>query len=222
MFLPIGESPGSTGGASDRIAGDLAIVAIAHGALLNGGHATPSSEATYRHGVPKPLHSPYPPDLADDAPSNVDFDALVDVVATDLDWAGRHAVRFSAQRVELLRCRLTGAELAEATLRDVTFDECRLDLVGLRHAKLERVVFRDCRMSECDLYGASLKDVLFERCELREATVSAASLQRVELRGCDLSGLRGAEALRSARMPWADVLENAALFATVLGIEIVD
>ena len=30
------------------------------------------------------------------------------------------------------------------------------------------------------------------------------------------------EALRGARMPWTDVLENAALLATVLGIEIVD
>jgi uncharacterized protein YjbI with pentapeptide repeats len=172
--------------------------------------------------VSKPPRSPYPPDLADDAPDVVDFGELVDVVATDLDWASERAFRFSAQRAELRRCRLTGAELAEAVLRDITFDECRMDLVGLRHAKLERVVFRDCRMSECDLYGASLSDVLFERCELREATLSAASLQRVELRSCDLTGLRGAEALRNARMPWNDVLENAVLFSSVLGIEIVD
>jgi hypothetical protein len=46
--------------------------------------------------------------------------------------------------------------------------------------------------------------------------------QRVELRGCDLTGLRGAEALRGVRMPWNDVLENAPLFASVVGIEIVD
>ena len=85
----------------------------------------------------------------------------------------QRAPGFSARRVELRRCRLTGAELAEATIADVTFDECRIDLAGLRHATLERVVFRDCLMGECDLYGATLKDVLFERCELREATLSA-------------------------------------------------
>jgi uncharacterized protein YjbI with pentapeptide repeats len=107
-------------------------------------------------------------------------------------------------------------------LQDVTFLECRIDLVGLRFAKLQRVVFRDCRMSECDLYGASLVDVLFESCDLREATVSAVTLDRVELRGCDLAGLRGTEALRGARMPWGDVLQHAALFATALGVEIVD
>ena len=106
---------------------------------------------------------------------------------TGVDWANSRPVRgLAARRAELRTCRLTGAELAEAELSDVTFDDCRLDLVNLRFAKLERVVFRDCRMSECDFEEAALKDVLFERCELREATFSSAALQRVELRGCDL------------------------------------
>ncbi len=172
--------------------------------------------------VGKPPVSPYPPDLAEDADQVVELGDLVDAVASDLDWANRRARGLVARRVEVNRCRLTGSELAEAVLSDVTFADCRLDLVGLRAAKLERIVFRDCRMAECDLYEASLTDVLFERCELREATLSAARLRRVELRGCDLTGLRGAEALQGARMPWADVLENAPLFATALGLEIVD
>jgi uncharacterized protein YjbI with pentapeptide repeats len=172
--------------------------------------------------VSKPPIEPYPPDLSEDAAPEPDFDALVDVLAADQDLANRRAVRFSALRVEFVRCRLTGTELAEATLKDVTFTECRLDLAGLRFAKLERVVFRDCRMGECDLYGATLKDVLLERCELREATLSSAEIQGVELRDCDLLGLRGAEALRGARMPFNDVLANAVLFASVLGVEIVD
>ena len=170
----------------------------------------------------KPLRDPYPPDLAEEPPAEVEFGDLVDTVAADVDWANRRAQRLSALRVELRRCRLTGTELAEATLRDVTFDECRIDLVGLRHARLERVVFRDCRMSDCDFYGSSLCDVLFERCELREATFSTCTFERVELRGCDLAGLRGPEALRGARLPWSDIVGNAALFATALGLEIVD
>ena len=107
-------------------------------------------------------------------------------------------------------------------MSDATFEGCRLDLVNLRFSSLERVVFRDCRMSECDLYEASLKDVLFERCELRDATFSSASVERVDLRGCDLAGVQGVEAFRSARMPWNDILQNAPLFATALGIEIID
>ena len=134
--------------------------------------------------------------------------------------AGRKGVGLSARRVQLLRCPLTGAEFAESALGDVTFDECRVDLVGIRHAKLERVVFRDCRMGESDFSGASLKDVVCERCELREAMFSSARLQRVELRGCDLASLRGGEALRGGRMSLGAVLENAVLFASLAGIEI--
>jgi hypothetical protein len=47
-------------------------------------------------------------------------------------------------------------------------------------------------------------------------------VKRVELRGCDLTGLRGVEALKGARMPWNDVLENGPLFAAALGLEILD
>ncbi|MDQ3217756.1 MAG: pentapeptide repeat-containing protein [Actinomycetota bacterium] len=167
--------------------------------------------------------APYPPDQDDDVPPPTDVAELVDVTVEGADWANSRPVRgMEARRAELQCCRLTGAELAEAKVSDVTFDDCRLDLVNLRSAKLERVVFRDCRMNECDFYEASLKDVLFERCQLREATFSSATLQRVELRGCDLAGVRGVESLRGSRMPWSDVLENAALFATAVGIEIID
>jgi uncharacterized protein YjbI with pentapeptide repeats len=172
-------------------------------------------------GKPPPT-SPYPPDPAEDAVPVAELADLVDVAVRDVDWANRQARGLVARRVELRQCRLTGAELAEAMLTDVTFVDCRLDLAGLRMAKLERVVFRDCRMSECDLYEASLTDVLFERCELREATVSGVKLERAEFRGCDLAGLRGVEALRGARMPWNDVLENGPLFASALGLEIID
>jgi uncharacterized protein YjbI with pentapeptide repeats len=172
--------------------------------------------------VGKPPVSPYPPDVAADAPPIADLGDLVDAVASDLDWANQQARGLSARRVEVRSCRLTGCQLAEATFSDVTFADCRLDLVGLRMARLERVVFQDCRMAECDLYESSLTDVLFERCELREATFSGARMKRVELRGCDLAGLQGVEALRGARMPWNDVLEIAPLLATALGVEIVD
>ena len=166
--------------------------------------------------------SPYPPDLAEDATPVGDFGSLVDTVVEHADWANRRELGLAARRVEVRSSRFTGAELGEAILIDATFVDCRLDLAGLRHARLERVVFRDCRLGECDLHGATLTDVLFERSELRQATLTGARLERVELRGCELTGLRGAEALRTARMPWNDVLANAPLFAAALGIEIID
>jgi uncharacterized protein YjbI with pentapeptide repeats len=171
----------------------------------------------------EPLRAPYPPDLAEDdeAPSG-ELGDLADARLRDLDLANTRALRSSLRRVEIELCRLTGSELAESTWTDVVLSECRLDLVGLRQSKLDRVVFRDCRLEECELAGASLRDVLFERCVLRGATVAGCRLERVRFDGCDLTGLGGAEALRGARMRWDDVLENAPLFASALGIVIVD
>jgi uncharacterized protein YjbI with pentapeptide repeats len=170
----------------------------------------------------KPPRSPYPPDLAEDATPAAEFGDLVDALVEDADWANRRASRLVMRRVELRRSRFTGAELGEAAMTDAAFLECRLDLVGLRIAKLERVIFHDCRMSDCDFYGASLKDVVFDHCNLREATFTSAKIERVDLIGCDLAGIRGIEALRGARMQWNDVLENAPLLASALGIEIID
>jgi uncharacterized protein YjbI with pentapeptide repeats len=145
------------------------------------------------------------------------------VVVEDADWANvRRPGLFGVSRVVLRRCRLTGAELSESAFIDVTFAECRLDLVGLRMARLQRVAFEQCRMSECDLYGASLTDVVFDGCDLRRATLSGSKLARVELRGCELDGVRGAEALRGARLRWADVIHNAGFLAGALGIEVID
>jgi uncharacterized protein YjbI with pentapeptide repeats len=170
----------------------------------------------------KPPLEPYPPDLPDD-PEEQELEAgLTDVIVRDADWANRRVTRASVLRAELHTVRLTGADLAESTFRDVRFVGCRLDLAAARLSRFERVVFTDCRLEELDLYGAQLQDVLFERCVLREATISNVKAKRVELRGCDLTGLRGAEALRGMRMPWNDVLENAPLFAGVVGLEIVD
>jgi len=170
-----------------------------------------------------PPTAPYPPDLADAtaAPPELLGD-LVDVEVTGRDWANAAARRIELLRVELHDCRLTGAQLAEATLRDVTFTDCKLDLSGLRMSRLERVVFRDCLMGECDLYQATLKDVLFERCDLQAAVFSGAALTRTELRRCILAGVQGVEALRGARMPWPDVVENGPVFAAGLGIAIID
>jgi uncharacterized protein YjbI with pentapeptide repeats len=171
--------------------------------------------------VPAP-RTPYPPDPDDDSVVPVELGDFADAVVAGREWSNLRLLRPSLRRAELRLCRLTGTDLAEAALEDVTFEECRLDLAGLRFARLERVVFRDCRMADCDLGGAMLEDVLFERCELREADFSGAKLKRVELRGCELEGLRGVEALSGARMPWNDVLQNAPVFAAALGIELVD
>jgi uncharacterized protein YjbI with pentapeptide repeats len=167
----------------------------------------------------KPPQTPYPPDDPEPA---TELANLTDAEARGADWANERALGLSLQRVALHEVRLTGADLAEAELTDVTFTGCRLDLVGLRYAKLQRVAFADCRMEECDLGGAQLEDVVFERCNLTAALVNNVRIQRVELRECELAGLQGAEALKGARMPWSDAIQAGPTFAAALGIELLD
>lgn len=166
--------------------------------------------------------SPYPPDPEDDAVPPETLDDVADARIADGDFSNARALRSSLRRVELHLCRLTGIELAESVWSDVVLTDCRADLAGFRHAKLERVVFRDCRLEEADFAGAALTDVVLERCELRRASFAGARVERTQLSGCDLTELVGVEALRGARMPWNDVLQNAPLFAQALGIRVLD
>lgn len=163
---------------------------------------------------------PYPPDPDDERPAPEGLDDVVDARVDNGDFSNTRALGSSLRRVELHLCRLTGIELADAVWSDIVLTECRADFAGLRHAKLERVVFRDCRLEEADFGGAALTDVVFERCELRRASFAGARVERVQLVGCDLTELLGVEALRGARMPWNDVVQNAPLFAQAVGIRV--
>jgi uncharacterized protein YjbI with pentapeptide repeats len=148
--------------------------------------------------------------------------ALLDCELRECDLANLDARGGVWRRVAVRGGRLTGCNLGEATLCDVDFEGCRADLVALTAGKLERVRFAGCELSQLDLQEARLRGALFEDCDLRGADLSGARFEDVELRGCRLEGVRGAGALRGVRMPWADVLENAAVFAGACGIEILD
>jgi uncharacterized protein YjbI with pentapeptide repeats len=167
--------------------------------------------------VPK---TPYPPDPDPDIAPPGSLDDAIDVRVENGDFSNTRALRSSIRRVELHLCRLTGIELAEAVWNDVVLTDCRGDYAGFRNSKLERVVFRDCRLEEADFGGASLTDVVFERCALRRGSFAGSRNERLQIIGCDLGELVGVEALRGARMPWDDIVENGPLFAQALGIQL--
>jgi uncharacterized protein YjbI with pentapeptide repeats len=85
--------------------------------------------------VSKAPLQPYPPDLPEEPEEQELETGLTDVIVRDDDWANRRVARASVLRAELYTVRLTGADLAESTFRDVRFIGCRLDLA--RGAPLE-------------------------------------------------------------------------------------
>ena len=142
--------------------------------------------------------------------------------AVEADLANLRAPKAALRRVAVVRARLTGADLGEASLRDVTFEGCRIDLANLTAARMERVVFADCDLRESSFAEAVLRDVRFERCDLGGVELSRVRLQRVELRGCRLEGVNAVENLRGATMPWEDIVGNAGLFAAAVGVRPAD
>lgn len=148
--------------------------------------------------------------------------SLQDCALRDCDLANLDARGGALRRVEVRMGRFTGCNLSEAALCDVSFEECRADMLAFAGSKLERVRFATCDLSQLDLQEAQLRAVVFEECDLRGADLSGARFEAVELCGCRLDGVRSAHALRGVRMPWADVLENAALFAGACGVEVME
>jgi uncharacterized protein YjbI with pentapeptide repeats len=109
-----------------------------------------------------------------------------------------------------------------AALEDVSFTDCRIDLGAFQNVKLTRVLFEGCRLDEVDFSGAQLVSVTFSRCLLVRSLWTDATLTQSEMRDSDISGAGNPERLRGVRMPWPDVLASAAVFATALGVEIVE
>ena len=153
-------------------------------------------------------------DLSDAFITDVSFDRL--------DGANLVLGRASIVRTAFHGGRLLGVSFPEALLQDVTFDDVQLDLASMRFTRLQRVVFRNCRMHEFDLSNSSFQSVLFDGCDLTGADFSKTSFERCELRGCTLDEARGIHDLTGVAMTLLDVVELAPLFASAMGITIVD
>ncbi len=114
--------------------------------------------------------------------------------------------------------RLTGIELANARLEDVTVRGCRLDLASLRVARLARVRFESCAMTEIDLQDGALESVEMVDCDLTGARLASAAFANCTLRRCRLAAIVNPERLAGARMPISDALAAVETLAAAAGI----
>jgi uncharacterized protein YjbI with pentapeptide repeats len=128
--------------------------------------------------------------------------------ATDLSGA-------KLQNLFLAGCRLRRANVANTvvrngSMRQVGVDGSRLTGVTWNGGHVRESSLRDCRA------------VRFERCDLSAADFSGARLERCEMRGCMLDGRRGVDRLRGVAMPIGDILAAAPLFATAIGVRVLE
>lgn len=145
---------------------------------------------------------------------------LIDVKAervdgANCDWGG---ARF--KRSTFSDARLTGINLAEAQIEQVSFRGCKLDYANFRHSAIKHVSFEDCVLIGADFQGASLDSTRFSGCRLAEADFSKARLARVDLRGSELSLAGSVLGLGGAIVDPLQLMELARTLAYELGIAV--
>ena len=178
------------------------------------------------------MRAPEPPRQDDD-----DYERIVDPdlsAQTLRGWNLRDAViergnlanlvapECSLRRVAMSGARMTGVQWTRGLISDVVFRDCRIDLATFAGTTFERVRFEGCLLQQAEFREALLRSVRFEHCDLTEADLTGMRIDGCELRSCTLDGLAGAERLRGAAMPWGDIVGHAGLFASALGIRLLD
>ena len=141
-----------------------------------------------------------------------------DAELTDLDLTGRRIE--SMVRVAIVGCRLGGADLGAARLRDVTISGSVLDLASLRGAELERVVIDGCRAEALDLSGARLVDVTFRGIDVSQLVLDGARLERVDVTESALDGMTEMGSLRGAVISEVQAVALARRLAEAAGVHV--
>ena len=147
---------------------------------------------------------------------------LVDVAAERIDASNGDWGGAELRRVRLNDARLTGLNLGEARIEEVSFTACKLDYANFRHSKIRHVSFVDCVLTGADFQGASIEATLFAGCQLVEADFSRAEMDRVDLRGSQLAPAGSLLGLRGAIIDSAQLLELTQPLAAELGITVDD
>ena len=151
--------------------------------------------------------------------SHLESLALTEVVVERGDLSNVEARRAGIRVASISGSRMTGVALTQSTLLDVTIRGAQLNLASFAGSKLRRVTFEDCVMRQADVMDAELESVRFHGCDMTEFDLRGATLSRCELRDCRLDGVRGADRLRGAAMPWSDIVAMAGIWAGELGIQ---
>lgn len=145
---------------------------------------------------------------------------LSDVKLQGCDLSAAKCADGSWLRVHVKGGRLTGIDLSNTTLKDVTFEDCKLDLANFRASKLTRVQFIGCHLQETDFQMATLTNVAFTSSELSKVAFSRAVLKQVDARTSQLFDIRGWDSLKGLTLDTSQLMAIAPELANELGLVI--
>ncbi len=147
---------------------------------------------------------------------------LDDISIENSDFSAAKLPGMSARRVVFKSTRLSGVQLYESTLKDVTFIGCKLDLSNFRFAQLKNVLFEDCVISEADFAGAVFNNVVMSKCELEKTDFSNSKITSLDLRGSNILGIYGITSLEGAKITPTQLIGIAPQLAAEIGLVVED
>ena len=147
---------------------------------------------------------------------------MTDVRLVDCDLSQAVFEEASFDRVELIRCRLSEADLGGARLVDVRFVECQLDGAAFRLVEAARLEIEHSTAPGLDLYRARVPGARVTDADLTGADLSGADLARARLHGSRLVDVRGATALRGASIDAEQVVDAGLAVLADLGVAVTE
>jgi uncharacterized protein YjbI with pentapeptide repeats len=143
-----------------------------------------------------------------------------DTAFVHCDMSGTLLEDATLTRVTFTGCRLTGIVLSGATLRDVRIADGRADLALLRMTTAKHLWVEDTSLRGADFYAFDGTDCAFLGCDLTDAALGDAQIPGLLLHGSTVDAVRGASALRGARIGADQVVPLGAAILAALDITV--
>jgi len=125
-------------------------------------------------------------------------------------------------RSQFKRAQMTGLQLAEGNIKDVSFTNCRINLSNFRNANFERCIFKDCDLTEADFAMAKLDFVEFDGCNLDQTEFSNSRCKEVKFIDTTLTTVKGGASLRGCTVSSQNLIELSPQLAQAAGITVED
>jgi uncharacterized protein YjbI with pentapeptide repeats len=150
----------------------------------------------------------------------LDKSGFADCLVENCNLANLRASDASIRRVRISMSRMTGFQVINGGLRDVSFVDCRLDLSTFRFCTLTDVVFSECNLTRVDFTNADLSRARFVDCQLAGAQFSHANVSGTRFTRCELVDIDGVTSMRGAVVEGHNLIALAHTLAAGLGITI--
>ncbi len=140
------------------------------------------------------------------------------VVVRKSDLSALRTYRAIIQKSLFHNVRASGADFAEAEIKDCIFRDVKLDGVGFKLSNLKRVRFENCILKGIDFYGSMFDNVTFTGCDLENAHFDKVKLQSVDFRGENITAIKGMVNLKGAIISSEQLYQIAPILAADIGL----